>query len=457
MSSGKRVVALSIAVIVMALLAVAFWAYHYEASKAYRQNAPITIMNSTTIGQLSQANLDKNKIQHIIVIVQENHAFDNYFGTFPGAVGIPNGLCMPFNDLNPNQGCVKPFLVNYSYYPQGYTLNIGNNSWTEVDLCHSDACALAAWNNGSMNGFITANTPLVMGYYNNQTIPYYWNLARNYTMDDMFFSAVLGYSLPNHWYMVAGAAPNEALQEPYPTFENAEYLEEADNITTIADVMAKNTVPSWKYYDFPLDIAFNTSPYKYNLWNPFASQSRNYLPDNYTHFVIRTQIFKDIQDHQLPNVSFVIPSPELSEHPSYDVRYGMYWTSSVVDAVMNSSYWNNTVIIVTWDDYGGFFDTVAPPHVTQYGYGFRVPALVISPYSRSGEVDNTVYSFGSILKLIEWKYNIAPLTQFDGSANNLLGSLDLNKSPTPPPYYVPLTSKQRAIIAPLENISNNID
>jgi phospholipase C len=395
------------------------------------------------------ASSQKDKIQHIIVIIQENHAFDNYFGTYPGAIGIPANECMPTNSLNLSQGCVKPFLVTDPTFPSNYsnsTISMPNG------FCHSYPCAEISWDQGKMDGFIKAsNTPLVMGYYNNQTIPYYWNLARNYTLDDMFFQSVLGYSLPNHWYAIAGRAPIESILYINQTeLESTFYLRDAANITTIADLMERNGSISWKYYDFPFYVSYNVSTVKYNLWNPFASQPRNYLPENASHFVMRTQILTDIADRNLPNVSYVIPSTEISEHPPYNITYGMYWTSSVIDAVMNSSYWNHTVIIVTWDDYGGEFDTISPPQVDHWGYGPRVPALVISPYSRSGYIDNTTYAFESILKLIEWRYNIPPLTKRDTIANNIVDSLNLNQTPARP-HLIPLTNEQRKLIAPYLN------
>jgi phospholipase C len=217
-------------------------------------------------------------------------------------------------------------------------------------------------------------------------------------------------------------------------------------VNNIADLMEKNKSISWKYYDFPFYVPYNISTVKYNLWNPFASQARNYQQDNQSHFVLRTEIFTDIKNHTLPNVSYVIPSTEISEHPPYNVTYGMYWTSSVVDAVMNSSYWNHTVIIITWDDYGGEFYTISPPQVDRWGYGVRVPAIVISPYSKAGYVDNTTYAFESVLKFIEWRYNMSPLTRRDSIANDIVDSLNLNQTPAKP-HPVPLTKKQLNLIS----------
>jgi phospholipase C len=123
----------------------------------------------------------------------------------------------------------------------------------------------------------------------------------------------------------------------------------------------------------------------------------------------------------------------------------MNWVVYVVNSVMQSPYWNNTAIIVTWDDYGGFYDHVRPPSIDQYGLGFRVPAIIISPYARSGYVDHTQYQFESMLKFIEWRFNIPPLTDRDRNANNILNAFDFNQKPTPP-HVIPLSPMQVSLI-----------
>ena len=116
----------------------------------------------------------------------------------------------------------------------------------------------------------------------------------------------------------------------------------------------------------------------------------------------------------IPYLVLLIPGKvPISEVPPNNITYGMYWTTDVIDAIMNSSYWNNSVIILTWDDYGGYYDNVPPPNVSKYGLGFRVPAIIISPYAKKGYIDNTTYSFGSLLKFIEWRFNLPSLTSAD--------------------------------------------
>jgi phospholipase C len=128
-------------------------------------------------------------------------------------------------------------------------------------------------------------------------------------------------------------------------------------------------------------------------------------------------------------VSWVIPSDKLSEHPPANIALGMDWVVNVVNSIMNSQYWNSTAIIITWDDYGGFYDHVPPPQIDKYGLGFRMPALIISPYAKLGFIDHTQYQFESMLKFIEWRFNIPSLTERDRNANNLLNAFDFNQKP----------------------------
>src|SRR5579884_2781920 len=172
-----------------------------------------------------------NPIKHIVVIMQENHSFDNYFGTYPGDNGIPVDACMPLHPKLQQPGCVKPYL----------TTNL-----TPKDLPHGWNAAVGDYDNGKMDGFIAFENRdnHTMSYYDNSTIPYYWYFAKHYVLADEFFTSVLGWSLPNHWYAVAGKSPETAVNgNVYST----KYLQEANDTETIADVFM-NTSISWKNY-----------------------------------------------------------------------------------------------------------------------------------------------------------------------------------------------------------------
>jgi phospholipase C len=385
-------------------------------------------------------------IQHIVVILQENHSFDNYFGTFPGAKGPPAGTCEPNDPRNPSLGCTKPYLLT---------------STVQHDMPHLWGSQHKAYDKGKMDGFILADTTGVpasetMGYYNSKAIPNYWNLASKYTLEDNFYESVLSYSQPNHWYAVAAQAPANAvtnainrksslqLQQQFETSANA--------ITTIGDLMKTSSV-SWKYYDIPLAQGGYQNAIKsgavFSYWNPYEAKSSSYTAPYVPHFVGNGQIFNDISAGQLPQVSYVIPSSPLSEHPPANISLGMWWVTDVVDAVMNSQYWKNTVIVLAWDDYGGWYDNVAPPQIDQYGLGFRVPAIIISPWSVVG-VGHTQYSFESILKLIEGTFGLSPLTSRDSTAKSLADSLNFNQTPNPP-HVIPLSKAQLNAITPYFN------
>jgi acid phosphatase len=438
-----------------------------------------------------------NPINHIVVIMQENRSFDNYFGTYPGASGIPRGTCMPLSPDHPNVGCVKPFL---------------STNVISGDLPHGYQSSVIAHDNGKMDGFMVAENEdrKTMSYYDNKTIPYYWDLARHYVLADNFYSSVLSYSLPNHWFALAGQAPatsmfyfmhrpphNNILNQaenasiiaggggnqnatmgnntvaanfgvnPNPTSTNLRdevarvYLEESNLTKTVADLFMNNTHNiTWKYYDHLVRAgnykAAVSSGRAFEFWNPFSAKGSTYTAAYSPHFANRAQIFTDLKNGNFPQVSWVMPSFPISEHPPANITSGMNWVKHVINAIMNSPYWNSTAIILTWDDYGGFYDHVAPPQIDKYGLGFRMPTIIISPYSKPGYIDHTQYQFESMLKFIEWRFNLQPLTGRDLHANNLLNAFDFNQKPNLA-HIVPLTAAELNAIRPYINLVRTID
>jgi len=404
----------------------------------------------------------QNPIQHIIVVMQENRTFDNYFWTYPGQAGYDAPLCMPLVPSAPAVGCIKPQLTT--------------DPVSTSDIPHDRNATLASYNNGSMNGFLTAakDNPEVMDYYDNSTLPYLWDYASHYVLADQFFSSVKSYSQPNHWYMIAGASPTVSLfqwgtQERQACYNNATakltmatctYINQAQAIQTMADELTAHGI-SWKYYDTPVlpnDTLANAivDGKAYAYWNPLDAKNSTYTNSNYTeNIVAREQLFGDIAEGTLPQVSWVIPSPEISDHAPANITLGMWWITDVVDSVMNSQYWGSTAIVVLWDDYGGFFDTVVPPTVDGYGLGFRVPALIISPYAKPGFLDHTVYDFESTLKFVEWRFGLPALTARDADTNNLLDAFNFNQQPLTP-LVIPLSWGQLATIQPYINEASMI-
>ena len=323
-----------------------------------------------------------NPIQHVIVIVQENHTFDNYFGTYPGANGVKN-----------DPSSVHPFHIT-----QGI-----------VDLCHSTICAHQAYDGGLMDGFLQAEgTNETFGYYDQADIPYYWSLAQNYTLFDDYFTSAMGPSLPNHLYLVAGQDDGVADS----VTNQAKYL----NVNTIAnELQAAND--SWAYY------------------SPYTSGNENALglvssvignPAMASNLKLTQQFFVDVSTNNLPAVSYVTAEDDLNEHPPALPSDGETYVESMIKAVQASPYWGSTVILLTWDDYGGWYDHVAPPQVDGYGDGFRVPLLMVSPFAKQGFVDHTFSDHTSILKFIERVFNLSSVTQRDATASDLMDALDAN-------------------------------
>jgi phospholipase C len=148
-----------------------------------------------------------------------------------------------------------------------------------------------------------------------------------------------------------------------------------------------------------------------------------------------TQFAADVDGGKMPAVSWLVPPKQDSEHPGGpSVCTGENWTVQQINTVMRSQYWHSTVVVVVWDDFGGFYDHVAPPHLDLYGLGPRVPALIISPWSRPGIVDHTLYEFSSIDRLIEDVFDLAPLTSRDAGADPLSGAFDFGARPQDAPF-----------------------
>ncbi len=397
-------------------------------------------------------------IDHIVVVMMENHAYDNYFGVYCQATsslcpltgdGIPAGTCVPYSLTNASLGCVKPYALNESYVYR--SVGAGHN-WMTSNISYDD---------GKMNGFLAAgqDKKSLVGYYNGSTIPTYWDLAEEYGLGDQFFSATLSYSLPNHWFLLAGQAPakaetdwlfvttNKKTGATEMTPADSVYLNEANNTPAIDDQLV-NTSITWKYYDESFDNATYAQeltgtnlglkgqgvPSVYNYWDPLAAKNQTYTPAFEPHWVNRGQFQADAAAGNLPNISWVIPDVGESDHPPANLSLGMQFVGSIINSVEQSPDWNSTAVFVTWDEYGGYYDNVAPPQLNPagLGLGFRVPLLVVSPYTPEGYISNTTGSFVSLLHFMEWRYGLSALTPFDANSSIPLQYFDLNATPRAP-------------------------
>jgi len=366
-------------------------------------------------------------IKHIIVIVEENHTFDNYFGTYPGANGIAYARSQPV--ASNSTTLVRPFEIN--------TTTVAH------DLCHDWECAHKAYDNGKMDGFMVADrSNLTMGYFNPNLVPYYWDYASQYVLLDNFFTPVMTNSLANHLYLIAGQSGGLVGDSRFGAFNftSSSVHNSTFYFKSIVDELDASHV-SWKYY---------AGGYGYlNNWNPlpaFASFRGNL--SRMSNLADPSQFLTDVKGNNLPSVAWVMPqTDESSEHAPYDISLGQSAVVSEINAVMSSSSWNSTAIFLTWDDSGGWYDHVSPPQLDRYGDGFRVPCLIISPYAKHGLVDHTQGDFTSLLKFTETDYSLPPLTSRDASANDLVEAFDFSQAPRAPlllpgpfvPNHYPLT------------------
>jgi phospholipase C len=423
-----------------------------------------------------------HKIKHVIIVMQENRSFDSYFGTYPGADGIPMlndvpAVCVP----NPAGGCTVP-------YHDIADVNGGGP--------HSEANATADVHGGKMDGFISerraartschivadpacaaASTPDVMGYHTAAEIPNYWTYASDFALDDHMFEPVKSWSLPDKLYMVSGwsaqcrtSSPMSCANDvagPYgvQAFDNAVSQELATGTTSIDLAWTDITWllylhhVSWAYYvqagtqpDCADDADETCAAVKQNvqtlgIWNPlplFEDVQHDHQVGNVQSL---SAYFSAAQAGKLPAVSWITPSAPDSEHPPASVHQGQAYVTAIINAAMKSPDWKSTAIFLAWDDWGGFYDHVVPPAVDQNGYGLRVPAITISPYARKGFIDHQVLSSDAYLKFIEDDFlggaRLNPRTdhrpdsrpdvrEVESILGNLVADFNFNQRPRPP-------------------------
>jgi phospholipase C len=368
-----------------------------------------------------------HKIKHIVIIMQENRSFDSYFGTYPGADGIPkkNGrisVCVP-DPLR--KKCVRP-------YHDSHDLNLGGpheNNAFKTDL-----------DRGRMDGFIrarqscsntldppdcVATSPTdMMGYHDAREIPNYWAYAHDFVLQDHMFEPDASWSLPAHLFLVsewsahctipgvAMSCTNNIELPALPTDIGPAPHTPPDYAWTDLTYLLHRSKVSWAYYlkkgkepDCETGEMFckfkDQDPRTPGIWNPLPSFD-TVKQDNQVKDVRPTSdLFTALHANHLPAVSWVIPSGEVSEHPTSSIRKGQAYVTGVINAIMRSKDWSSTAIFLTWDDWGGFYDHVVPPVVDGNGYGFRTPGIVISPYARRGVIDPQQLSFDAYAKFIE--------------------------------------------------------
>jgi phospholipase C len=339
-------------------------------------------------------------IEHFVVLMQENHSFDNYFGTYPGADGIPKGTCMPIGtEARP---CIRPFHLGGRPVP---------------DLGHDGRIHRLQYANGRMDGFVRAASidrqtveRAVMGYYDDRDLPFYWNVADEYVLFDRFFAATAAGSVASHMFWVTGT----------PGARDGSI----GNLPTIFDRLDERGI-SWKFYVEDYDPGQADQAVRV----PLMGSSRYVRdPRRFNRIVDLEEYYDDLRSGSLPQVAYIAPAGS-SEHPPGRTGPGEVLVQRLITALSMSSAWRSSAFMWTYDESGGWFDHVRPPGGD---LGFRVPALLVSPFARRGYVDSTRLDTTSILRFIEDNWRLKPVGPRDTRAGSLAGAFDFAGPPRKP-------------------------
>jgi len=385
------------------------------------------------------------KIEHIVFIVKENRSFDSYFGTFPGANGASTAT------LSTGQ------VITLGHLPDPPKHDMGHE-WTDnhsnIDGGRMDRFDLEL--TCSVNGDLQCMEQLYQA-----DIPNYWAYAQNYALADAAFSSVASGSYPAHLALVSGSIQS-VLDNPRSSLPgqwgcdgvagtNVPYMEATEvvsseftcfNATTIGD-LADSAGVSWKAYT-------SLSTESGYIYNPFRSFSTIFYGSDWNTKVVSASTFiSDALAGNLPALSWVTPPSIDTDHPPDSACIGENWTVQQINAVMQgpAAQWNNTVIILTWDDFGGLYDHAPPPYRDQYGLGIRVPFLIISPWAIQG-VYHTEIEFASVLRFMEETFGLPTLGGADKIANDMQDAFNYSQTPLPPLVLSPRTCPSAGPDAP---------
>jgi phospholipase C len=372
------------------------------------------------------------QIEHVVVLMMENHSFDDHFGM----LGRGDGFTLPTNGHHPvnyNPGPDDDVIMTYPLPSTFLPLDSDiSQSWDQSHVC---------WDNGTNQGFAQNCGPASMGYFNHEQLPFYYSLASQFPIGDRYFCSVMAQTYPNRRFLIAATALGDVST-------NASGISSTDAPNgTIFDRLDTYGI-TWKDYypDIPTAALF--------LPNFTNNQTNGKMaPVN--------QFLTDAAAGQLPQFSLVDPYVDYSEENG-DVSIGEAYAARIIGAVLDSPNWSTTAMFLIWDEHGGWYDHVpprpavrpddVPPEITvppdQPGAydmtGFRVPCVVISPYAKQDYVSHIVYDHTSILKFVETKWNLPAMTYRDANAQNMLDFLDVHRKR--PPFADP--PKLRAPLNP---------
>jgi phospholipase C len=392
-------------------------------------------------------------IQHVVIVIQENRTFNDFFATFPGADGTITGKVVNEKSCSP---AIKKGKIKLTEEP----LIIPK------DLDHSFPAYQTAFNGGKLNAFDAilaggdgpAECTYPYQYTNPAQIEPYWDMAKQYTLAEHMFTTQGSSSFTAHQDLIRGGTIVEtgkamvdlpscsicfwgcdATKGTHTSLitEKDEYLR-ADGpfpctkdfsvaYPTLRDLLDARGI-TWRYYQPPFKEIYGKLLSAFDVIAPVRYGSEwktNIVTPN-------SEIINDVSQNQLPGVSWVIPDEPESDHPGDPTDTGPQWVASVVNAIGESAYWKSTAIIVVWDDWGGLYDNMGLLSTKKYGYGglgLRVPAIIISPYAKPAYISTTQYEFGSILKYIEQNWNLGSLGTSDARATSILDCFNYSQAP----------------------------
>ncbi len=403
-------------------------------------------------------------IDHVVIFMKENRSFDHYFGARPGVRGFADPAVLTGTDGKPIWYQPAPS------HPDGYVLPFHYDTTTTKAQCaldpdHSWASQHAAWNGGKMDGFASTMGPISMGYFERADLPYYWALADEFTLCDQSFCSVLGPTSPNRRYAMsgtidpAGAAGGPATDNRKGPFSWETYPERLQRAGV-----------SWRIYHEVDDDDGDNVVVDHANYQGLATG--NPLYDNAVAARSATSFIEDATAGNLPQVSWIVAPAALSEHPIWPPAYGEDLTARTLAAIMgNATLWAKTAFILTYDENGGFFDHVPPPipppgtkdelvDGQPIGLGFRVPTMMVSPWSRGGRVNSDVVDHTSTLRFLETRFGVEVpnLSAWRRSTcGDLTSTLDLSRADTSVPS-LPATAagvdlaKQQCATLPLPSV-----
>jgi phospholipase C len=428
----------------------------------------ITVLALAAFFSMSAQAKNLKEIDHIVVLYLENRSFDNLFGLFPSSNGLENAKNVPLqiDEFGRNYATLPP--ISDNRFPD----NLPNQPFdiaryvpiTEkhLDLTHRFFIHQMQINGGKNDRFaqLSSAGSLTMGHYDlSQTA--LWQYAKEFTLADNFFQAAYGGSFLNHQWLICACTPEfknaseelkvwkidkntgkitkdptvtqddyavNSLQPHYAPYDlkHDEKRLPPQTHATIGDRLSEKGI-SWAWYSGGWNDAVANKDTGENFQfhhQPFVYYE-NFAPDTQArkaHLKDKTQLFEDLKSI-FPSVAFFKPAGSKNQHPGYaTILDADAEVKEIVEAIRQSPIWEKTAIVITYDEYGGFWDHVAPPQIDRWGAGTRIPAIIISPFAKKGFVDNTLYNTTSILKLIENRFDLKALSERDAKANGLEGA-----------------------------------